>query len=130
MPLNAVPATDVGYTPIVQTLNKRITFEDTSAVLIGTLPAGAVITGGGVFVWTAFDDGTTAQVNVGTADDADAFGSALDVSSAGMKALAAISTSDDLSETEPVPVYAVYAGGTGDATAGAADVIVTFVTKP
>ena len=93
---NPTPAArDLGYAT-VDVLRKKITVADgTAAVVVGAVPAGALVIGGGVFVITAFN-GTTPTINVGHADatpQAAAFASALVISALGYIAF------DDLAAT-------------------------------
>jgi hypothetical protein len=112
---------------LVHYLRKTITFEDTSATLVGELPAGALILqpASGAHVVTAFNDGTTDVVDIGIEGTADQFASALDVSSTGFKALDADGANMRVSAA--TKVYAVYTGGTGDATAGEAEIAIAYL---
>lgn len=131
MPLNSsVPAHDTLYRGDVMTIRKRITYTNTTATTIGKLPAGAAVIGGGVQVITAFNDSGTDVINVGTSSDTDAYATLLDVSSVGFKAFDELATHDDYSDTAEVTVVAAFTGQNSNASAGVADVIVTYVTKP
>lgn len=68
-------------------LTQAFTYENldgTLSTLIASLPRNAVITGGNLFVTTAF--GTGAKIKIGVAADDDQYGD-LDVASVGAKAL-------------------------------------------
>ncbi len=54
---------------VVHTLRKRINYNDAgvaTGVLVGTLPAGAIIENVSALITTAFNAGTTNVINVGT----------------------------------------------------------------
>lgn len=112
---------------VVHYLRKTITFEDTTAATVGVIPAGSLILkpASGVHVVTAFNDSTTDVVDVGTTDDGDLFATDLDVSAVGFKVL-----DEDIAGlrvSSEVTVTATYAGGTGDATAGEAEVVIAYI---
>ena len=120
-------ARDMGYC-VVEALRKKITVTDgANVVVVGTVPAGALIIGGGVFVTTAFD-GTTPVIKVGNLDSTpndDAYGTALVISALGYIALdelAAVTNTKTTVERTITATMTLTA-----ATAGEAEVIVLFV---
>lgn len=116
---------------VVHTLRKSISYTAgaTAVVTVGTLPAGAIVVGGGVLVTTAFNAGTNNNIDIGIAADPDGFGSALAMTSAGLKAFDDLATSDDLLTTADTDVIATL-GLTGTAaSAGAAIVLVQFTVN-
>lgn len=64
-----------------------VTFETTTSTAVATLPTGAYLVDIYLNVTTAFDDGTSAVLDIGTAADADAYVDNLDVTSAGFHRL-------------------------------------------
>ena len=120
-------ARDMGYC-VVEALRKKITVTDgANVVVVGTVPAGALIIGGGVFVTTAFD-GTTPVIKVGNLDSTpndDAYGTALVISALGYIALDELAA---VTNTKPTVERTITATMTlTAATAGEAEVIVLFV---
>lgn len=109
---------------------KQITYASpgtTVALTIGTLPIGAMVTGGGAYVTTAFNDSGTDVIDIGTSGDADAFATLLDVSSVGYKVLDELATTDDYSATLEVTVTATYTGQNANASTGVATIFVFYV---
>lgn len=104
-------------------LRKRINFNDTNiggGVVMGTLPAGAVILNQNVRVVTAFNAGTTNAINVGTA----AGGTQLftDAATAGARS----PTIANLSFASDTDIFVQYAQTGTAATTGQADIIITY----
>lgn len=129
MPNTSIPARDIQY-GVVQVLRAPLTFLNTTAKVIGVLPPGSIVVGGGINVSTLFNDSGTDLVDIGTSGDADEFGSALDVSAVGFKALDELATHDGYSATAEVTVTATYTGANANSTAGAGEVVIMYVTKP
>lgn len=73
---------------VLSAITATIAYTDTSAVTIGTLPAGAQIVDVNIDVTTAFDAGTTNTVTVGKTGSAAAFVTATSVGSAGRASVA------------------------------------------
>jgi hypothetical protein len=69
-------------------ITATIAYTDTSAVTIGTIPAGAQIIDVNIDVTTAFNAGTTNTVTVGKTGSAAAFVAATSVGSAGRASVA------------------------------------------
>jgi len=93
---------------------------------IGTLPAGAMVVGGGAYVTTAFTDTGTDLIDIGTTADDDAFATDLDVSSVGFKEVDELATTNDYTTSE-VGVTATYAGQNSNAGAGVAYCFLLYV---
>lgn len=68
---------------ILSAITATVAYTDTSAVTIGTLPAGAQIVNINIDVTTAFNAGTTNTVTVGKTGSAAAYVTATSVGSAG-----------------------------------------------
>lgn len=102
-----------------------VTFADTTAKTLFTLPARARILDIKVDVDTAFDSSGTDQLSVGKSGTNNHFVSALDVSSTGRKTptltnLGTVGAAD-------IAVVGIYAQSVADATAGQATVTVLYV---
>jgi hypothetical protein len=127
---SATPGRDVGYL-VEQMMRKVVLFTDTSAVVVGGLPANALITGGQVSVSTAFS-GTTPVINVGftdaTASSLSAYASAQAVATAGTATMNAVLTSGALPLSRATTVVASVLGTT--MAAGACEVVLRFVVGP
>lgn len=108
-----------------------VTFEDTSAVDLFTLPLGAVIVGWIVNITTAFDGGGTNLLDIGYSGSAAAYANDLNVSATGQITYGFVASAlfgTPLQET--VTVTATYIDGAADATEGAATVCVLYVLQP
>lgn len=102
-----------------------VDFEDTTAIELFTLPAGAVMVDFYVNVTTNFDDTGTDTIDVGTSATGDAIIDGLDVSSAGLTRFGTAGTL--LSAlTEATVITAVYAGQNGNASQGSADFVAFY----
>ena len=125
-----VPSQDFGY-KAEQVIVGTVTYQDTSAKVIGGLPAGAVVLGAVVSTGTAFNAATTNNLNIGQTDDtgtvANAYAALLAIGPVGTIAtpVAALSTNVPLSR--PTKVTATYVPTGGGQNAGAATVVVRFV---
>lgn len=123
------PARDMGYC-VVEALRKKIVHTDGATVMVvGTVPAGALIVGGGVFVTTAFN-GTTPVIKVGNLDstpDDDAYGTAMVLSAVGYIALDELAATTNTKATAERTITATMT--LTSATAGEAEVIVIFVNN-
>lgn len=115
----------------VHYLRKRITFADYgSVVTVGWLPPKASVIGGGVHIVTAFNSSGTDLLDVGfigaTTDD-DAYATDLTLAAVGFIALDELAATTNIQGTVAHQVTCSPAQGAADATAGVADVIVTYV---
>lgn len=133
--LRSVPARDT-YRQDVHELRKGFTFATATsgvAQAVGTLPANAMVIGGGISVSVAFNSSGTDLVDVGTAANAaavadpNAYGSALDIATTGFKALDELATATALPLNAEVPVTFTYTQSIVDATTGAGEVVITYV---
>lgn len=117
----------------VHYLRKRITYAIENTVIdIGTIPAGASVIGGGVHVITAFNDSGTDQLDVGfrdgsSTDDPNGYATLLDLSAVGFIALDELAATSNIQQTADAIVTCTYLGQNNNASAGVADVIVTYV---
>jgi hypothetical protein len=122
----------------VHYLSKKITFTEAlaeTAITVGELPPYASVTGGGVHVVTAFNDGGAEVLDVGlagtygvTAND-DAFGTDLTLSAVGFIPLDELGAVTNIMQTTPARVTATYAGASNDASAGECWVIIQYVVN-
>jgi hypothetical protein len=111
---------------MVHYLRKSMTYNGTLSVDVGTIPAGAVIVpnASGAFVTTAFTASTTVQtLDIGYADDADEYASALVLTSAGQIEL---DVETDLLVPADRTITATLTAGSGP-TAGALEVIIAYI---
>ena len=109
-------------------LQKAISYTDNgSAVTIGTIPSGAVVTGGGVSVHTAFNAGTGNVLDIGTSDDADGFATDLALGTIGVISVDEMATTNDQLASADVTITATVALSGTAATAGAGRVWVEFI---
>ena len=113
---------------VVHMIRKTMAWDGTtaSAVTVGILPANAVIipNASGAFVTTAFAADTTAQtLDIGYADDADEYASALVLTTAGQIEL---DVETDLLIPADRTITATMTAGTAP-TAGSLEVIISYV---
>jgi hypothetical protein len=112
---------------LVHYLRKSLAYTDSAAVVVGTIPAGALILkpASGVHVTTAFNAGTTNVIDVGTTADDDLFGTDLAAGTATFVPLdEAIGGFVVASDTT---ITATYAQTGTAASAGAAEVVIAYV---
>lgn len=112
-------------------LRKRITFADYgTTVNVGTIPAGASVTGGGVHIVTAFNSSGTDLLDVGfigsTTDD-NGYATLLTLAAVGWIVLDELATTTNIQQTVDTIVTCKPAQSVADATAGVADVIIFYV---
>lgn len=132
-----VPAHDLGYRGMVHVVTKRITFAQGAVeTTVCRLPANAsILPGSGVHVITAFNDSGTDLLDVGlksgsSTDDPNAYGTALAMSAIGFIALDELAATTNIKQTVESLVTCTYTGENTNATAGVADVIIVYATKP
>lgn len=132
MPTNTAGSTARNYhKQLVHYLRKQVTFADEGDVVdVGTIPANAIVIGGGVMITTAFND--TATIDVGfrggsTTNDPNGYATALVATAVGFKALDELAATTNIMQTSPAIVTASVNDGTGAVSAGVAEVIITFV---
>lgn len=117
------------YTQQVHYLRKRITFATANVeTVLGKIPAGATVIGGGVHVITG-DSAITLDVgfkNGSSTDDPNAYGSALSVANVGFIALDELASTANIQQSVDADVtYTVLTGA--DTFVG--DLIVTYVVN-
>jgi hypothetical protein len=116
------------HTQQIHYLRKTVLFSNTATQLtVGTVPAGAVLLTplSGAVVTTAFNDSGTDFLDIGTSTTGDLFATDLDVSSLGFKACDE-SVAGALFSVDTV-ITATYTGQNGNATTGAAEVVIAFI---
>lgn len=118
----AGPAREL-HTQQIHYIRKRVNYNDASigtGVVMGTLPAGAMIVSQNVRVSTAFNAGTTNALNVGTA----AAGTQVftDAATAGARS----PTIANLSFAADQDIYVTYAQTGTVASAGVADIVIGY----
>jgi hypothetical protein len=115
----------------VHYLHKRITFADYgTTVTVGYLPANASVIGGGVHVTTAFNSSGTDLLDVGfigATTDADGYATQLTLAAVGFIVLDELATTTNIKQTADCTVTCAPAQSVADATAGVAEVYVTYV---
>jgi hypothetical protein len=126
--------TDLNVKPVIKA---RVVYSqwsgtDNTARTIGWLPPRAIITGGGVWVVTGFDDTTGDDLEIGlSGSDDDLYASAIDVNTGD-----SISTLDDLADANRWSTSArkvtvnFTTAPTGDGSTGEAIVWVEYVVAP
>jgi len=117
------------HTQQLHYLRKGITFADIGTTVdLGVVPAGAIVDNAYVLVSTAFDSGSTDILDIGTSADTDGFATDLTLQTAGKIAADELATSDDLGPySADTTLQAVLVATGTAATAGAAEVVVTFI---
>ena len=121
------------HTQQVHYLRKRITFAtENTEIILGEIPAGASVIGGGVHVITAFNDSGTDTLDVGfkngsSTDDPNAYATLLDLSAVGFIALDELAATTNIQQTADTTVTCIYNGQNNNASAGVADVMITFI---
>jgi hypothetical protein len=104
-------------------IRKRVNWNDSAigtGVIFGTLPAGAMILAIAVRVNTAFNAATTNALNLGTAAGGTQIGT--DAATAGAR----FPTVPNLSFANDTDLYVQYAQTGTAATAGQADIVITY----
>lgn len=112
---------------MVHYLRKQITYlDDGNTVTIGTLPAGSHVLRGGVAVTTAFNGGTTNDLDVGTAADPNGYATDLALGTVGNIVFDEMATSDDAAISSDTDVTCAVVS-TASASAGSAYVWVEYI---
>jgi hypothetical protein len=116
------------HQPLVHYLRRTIgeADEGDGALTVGVLPAGAIVTGAGVIVSTAFN-GTSPLAQIGTSGDADGFATNLALGTIGNIVWDELATSNDLYSASEVTVTVTVAATGNDSTAGVGHVYVTYI---
>ena len=119
------------HTAQVHYLRKQITYADYgTTVNVGVIPAGSVVIGGGVMVTTAFNSSGTDLLNVGFVGgttDADGYATLLTLAAVGFIALDELATTTNIVQSVDTTVTCAPAQSVADATAGVAEVIITYI---
>ena len=97
-----------------------------TAVVVGALPAGALVYDAFAQVTTAFDSGTSDVLDIGTADDPDGFATDLAISAVGRLAADELASSDDLVMAADTDIHMTWTGAGTAATEGTVTVVVLF----
>lgn len=107
-------------------LRKRVNYNDSAigtGVVMGTLPAGAMLLDISVRVSTAFNAATTNALNIGTAAGGTQVGT--DAATAGARK----PTVPNLSFASDTDIYVQYAQTGTAATAGQADIVISYAAN-
>lgn len=122
----AIPARNTGA-QLVHYLRKSVTFNDTTAVTVGKIPAGSLIlkAASGIHVTTAFNAGTNNNLDIGTSVTGDLFATDMSVATATFvpcdEAIGGFLVAADTTIT------AVYQPSGTAASAGAGVVVICYV---
>ena len=130
---NNPPVQDIGYLKVEQTIRGTVTSANVggAAVVIGAIPANALVTGGQLSVGTAFN-GTTPTINVGNINQATgtataaAYASAMSLAAQGTTLLDDIGLASALPATAPLTITATLPAAAGN-TVGSADIVLKYV---
>jgi len=125
-----VPPQDVLY-EVEQVIVGTVAVTDTTAKVIGSIPAGAVVLGAVVSTSTAFNAATTNNLNIGQTDStgtvANAYAALLAIGPVGTIATPVAALSTNVILSRPTSITVTYVPTGGGQSAGAATVIVRFV---
>lgn len=128
-------AGDVGrslYTQQTNYLHKTIAFNSpgiATSFVVGYLPAGASVVGGGVHVVTAFNDSGTDTLDVGFiggTTDEDGYATLLLVSAVGYIVLDELAATTNIKQSVATTVTCRYNGQNTNASAGSAEVYIFY----
>lgn len=108
----------------LRALRATLTYTDTTAKDLFTLPSGAMLIGFTIHVSTAFDDSGSDLIDIGDGTTADRFVAGHDASSGGISLVA---SADEAALSAGTVVKGVYAGGNTDASAGAATITALYI---
>ena len=113
---------------VLSAVTNTIAYTNSSAVTIGTVPAGAQIVSINIDVTTAFNAATTNTVTVGKSGSAAAFVASTSIGSAGRASVATTGVYSAWADvgSADVPVTATYSQTGTAATAGAARVTIVY----
>lgn len=109
------------YTEQVHYLMEPISFDGPTTVSLGYLPAGAVVTASGTSVATAFNAGTTNNLDIGITGSLNTYGDNIALGSAGVKNGTITATAHAVIAADTEVFATVQLAGTA-ASAGAAEV--------
>lgn len=125
----AIPARNNGEQNIAY-LRKKIVYTDGIAAVIqvGTLPIGAIVLRGGVVVTTAFNEGSTNVLDIGTVADDDGFATDLALGTIGVIVADEMATTNDMGPfTADTSIIATFARTGSAATAGEGYVFIEYM---
>lgn len=125
------PARNLGYQTIGY-LRAPITFGlgYTGTKQVGTLPAGCVVLRSYIVVKTAFNNGSTNTMTIGTVASPASFGTGIALGTVGViTGGTALATSATVTPTVDTPVVAVMASTGSAATTGAGEVVVEYLPE-
>jgi len=111
---------------VSQTLQASLAYTDTTAKVLFTIPAGAIITGWTINVTELFDSDGTDLVDIGITGTAEKFAANVDVSTAGLKTTGVVAAQVGVVQATAQAVLGIYAAGGSAATQGAAIIIVNY----
>ena len=113
-------------------LRAKFTYASGSTVTdIGKIPAWASVIGGGVHIFTAFNDSGTDTIDIGfrgggSTDDPDAYATLLTASAVGFLTLDELAATTNIIQQVPCFVTARYNGQNGNSTAGVAYITILY----
>ena len=107
-------------------ITSTITYADTTAALLGSLPYGAYVSQIRVLVTEAFNDGTSNVIDVGISGTANYFANDVDVSSIGVASVTEAKSGVVVSTSNDTDVYAKFVAGGAGASAGSAKIVITY----
>jgi hypothetical protein len=111
----------------LNSIQKQITYASTSSTYVGSIPMNAYIVDIVIPVKTAFNATGDDKIYVGTSSDAGKYVDGASVNSAGFATVTKTSDAAGiLSTSEQTLIYAQYVPGSTDATAGSAQVCITY----
>ena len=114
----------------VHQISTNVTFADNgSAVVIGTVPAGARVLRATAIVTEAFNAGTSNVLDIGTTADPDGFATDIALGTIGNIAADEMATTNDQVASVDTGIIATVALSGTAATAGAADIVVEYIAE-
>lgn len=122
------PARQIGF-QCVGYLRAPITFGlgYTGVKQVGTLPAGAVVLRAYIVVKTAFNNGSTNTMAIGTTASSTAFSTALALGTVGLISGSTLATASTVTPSVDTPVVATMVSTGSAATTGAGEVVVEYL---
>lgn len=125
----ALAARDTGY-PVIHQISCSLVYTETSAKVVGIIPAGSIIVRASVLVSTAFNDSGTDLVTFGSTTSANEFvSSGFSVATVGLQPGTLLAAAG-VAQTNDTTVYVKYTGQNGNPSAGAGYAVVEFIPRP
>lgn len=119
------------HTSQVHYLRKTVALADltsATAVVIGTVPEGAIVADAYAVVTTAFDSGTSDLLDMGNPDDPNGFMTAVSIASVGKKSADELATSNDIGPyTAATDISATWTADGTAASAGEMTLVVEYL---